>query len=103
MITRWALMDQRKASGGEWPRMRGFEDKRNLRALNVRFDRNSGLPTSREAQGNGASIVLLVFTPYHGTWESQVYVKGRQASQRVKEGVQARDANHQHHPGTHSG
>jgi len=82
--------------------MRGFEDKRSLRALNVRLDRNSGSPTSREAHGDGASIVLVGVTPYQGAWESQAQGKGRQALQRVKEGVQARDANYQHHPGTHS-
>src|SRR5437879_1481632 len=83
--------------------MKGFEDKRNLRALHVRFDRNSGLPKSREAHGDGASVVLVGVTPYQGAWESQVQGKGRQVLQRVKEGVKARDANNQHHPGTHSG
>jgi hypothetical protein len=38
--------------------MNGFEDKRNLRALNVQLDWNSGSPNSREPQGDGASIVL---------------------------------------------
>ena len=81
--------------------MNGFEDKRNLTALNVRLDRNSGLPTSREAYGNGASIVLVGMTPYQGAWESQVQGKGKQVLQRVKEGGKTRDANYQHHPGTH--
>jgi hypothetical protein len=82
--------------------MSGFEDKRSLRALNVRLDRNSGSPTSREAHGDRASIVLVGVTPYQGAWENQVQGKGRQALQRVKEGVKARDANDQRHPGTHS-
>jgi len=82
--------------------MSGFEDKRSLRALHVRPDRNSGLPTRGNPHGNGASVVLVGVTPYQGAWESQAQGKGRQALQRVKEGVQARDANHRHHPGTHS-
>jgi hypothetical protein len=82
--------------------MNGFEDKQALSALNVSFDRNSGSPKSREAHGDGASIVLVGVTPYQGTWESQVQVKGRQVLQRVKEGKKARDANDQYHPGTHS-
>jgi hypothetical protein len=82
--------------------MNGFEDKQALRALHVSFDRNSGSPTSREAQGDGASIVPVGVTPYQGAWESQVQGEGRQVLQRVKEGVKARDANDPHHPGTHS-
>ena len=82
--------------------MKGFEDKRNLRALYVRLDRNSGLPTRGNPHGNGASIVLVGVTIYQGAWESQVQGKGRQALQRVKEGAKARDANYQHYPGTHS-
>jgi hypothetical protein len=58
--------------------MNGFEGKRNLKALNVRLDRNSGLPKNREVHGNGASIVLVGVTPYQGAWESQVQGKGRQ-------------------------
>jgi len=81
--------------------MKGFEDKQALSALNVYLDRNSGLPTSREAHGNGASIVLVGVTSYQGTWESQVQGEGKQVLQRVKERVQARDANDQHYPGTH--
>ncbi len=69
---------------------------------NVSCDRNSGLPTSREAHGNGVSIVLVGVTPYQGAWESQVQGKGGQALQRVKEGKRARDARYQYHPGTHS-
>ena len=82
--------------------MKGFEDKRNLRALYVRLDRNSGLPTRGNPHGNGASIVLGGVTPSQGAWESQAQGQGRQALQRVKEGGMARDANHRHHPGTHS-
>jgi hypothetical protein len=58
--------------------MNRFEDKRSLRALHVRLDRNSGLPISREAHGNGASIVLVGVTPYQGARESQVQGEGRQ-------------------------
>ncbi len=82
--------------------MNRFEDKRNLKALNVQLDRNSGSPTRGNPHGDGASIVLVGVTPYQGAWESQVQGKGRQALQRVREGVKARDANYQHHPGTHS-
>ena len=52
--------------------MKGFEDKRSLKALHVRLDRNSGLPTRGNPHGNGASIVLVGVTPYQGAWESQV-------------------------------
>jgi hypothetical protein len=82
--------------------MKGFEVKRSLKALHVRFDRNSGSPTSRKAHGDGVSIVLGGVTPSQGAWESQAQGKGRQGLQRVQEGVQARDANDQHHPGAHS-
>jgi hypothetical protein len=43
--------------------MNGFEDKRSLRALYVRLDRNSGSPTNREVQGDGVPIVLVGVTP----------------------------------------
>jgi hypothetical protein len=82
--------------------MNRFEDKRNLRALHVQRNRNSGSPTSGDAHGDGASIVLVGVTTYQGAWESQVQGKGKQVLQRVKEGVLARDARNQHHPGTHS-
>jgi hypothetical protein len=62
--------------------MKGFEDKRSLRALNVRLDRNSGLPTRGNPHGNGASIVLVGVTPYQGAWESQTQGKGRQAGRK---------------------
>ena len=87
---------------GEWPVTNGLEDKQALSALHVQLDRNSGLPKGRKAHGNGASIVLVGVTPYQGAWESQVQGKGKQVLQRVQEGVKARDANDQHHPGTHS-
>jgi hypothetical protein len=74
--------------------MNGFEDKRSLSALHVRLDRNSGLPTGREAQGNGAFIVPVGVTPYQGAWESQVQEEGRQVLQRVKEGKWMRNANY---------
>lgn len=64
--------------------MNGFKDKRDLKALNVRLDRNSGLPTRGNPHGNGASIVLVGVTPYQGAWESQVQGKGRQALQRTR-------------------
>ncbi len=82
--------------------MNRFEDKRSLKALHVRLDRNSGLPTRGDPHGNGASIVLVGVTPYQGAWESQVQGKGRQVLQRVQEGMKARDANYQLYPGTHS-
>lgn len=82
--------------------MNRFEDKRNLRALHVQRNRNSGSPTNREVHGDGASIVLVGVTTYQGAWESQVQGKGKQVLQRVKEGVKARDANDRHRPGTHS-
>jgi hypothetical protein len=62
--------------------MNGFEDKRSLKALHVRLDRNSGLPTGPEAQGNGAFIVPVGVTPYQGAWESQVQEEGRQVLRR---------------------
>jgi hypothetical protein len=62
--------------------MNGFEDKRSLKALNVRLDRNLGLPTSRKAQGNGVPVVLVGATPYQGAWESQVQGKGGQAGKK---------------------
>jgi hypothetical protein len=73
-------MSYRKASCGEWPLMKGFEGKRNLTALHVRLDRNSGWPTGRKAQGHGASIVLVGVTTYQGAWESQAQGKGKQGS-----------------------
>src|SRR5579859_6637377 len=94
---------QQKASCSEWPVMNGIEDKRNLRALHVRFDRNSGWPTSREAHGHGVPIVLAGVTSYRGVRESLIQGEGEQVLQRVKEGDKARDANYQYHPGTHSG
>ena len=60
--------------------MKGFEDKQGLNALHVRLDRNSGLPTSREAHGNGVPIVPVGVTPYQGAWESQVQEEGGQAN-----------------------
>ena len=71
--------------------MNGFEDKQALSALNVSFDRNSGSPTSREAHGDGASIVLVGVTPYQGAWESQVQGKGRQVLRQISQGT-VRDA-----------
>ena len=66
--------------------MNGFEDKRSLKALNVRLDRNSGLPTSREAQGNGVSTVPVGVTPYQGAWESQAQEEGGQADRKEWKG-----------------
>jgi hypothetical protein len=65
--------------------MKGFEDKRSLRALHVQLDRNSGLPKSREAHGNGVPIVPVGVTSYQGAWESQVQEEGGQVVKKKKE------------------
>ena len=63
--------------------MNGFEDKTEPKGTdNVRLDRNSGSPKSREAHGDGVPIVLVGVTPYQGAWENQVQGKGGQAGKK---------------------
>jgi len=58
--------------------MKGCEDKQALKALNVRLDRNSGSPKSREAHGDGASIVLVGVTTHQGVRENLTQGEGKQ-------------------------
>ena len=71
--------------------MNGLEDKQALRALDLQRDRNSGSPTSHEAHGDGASIVLGGVTPSQGAWESQVQGKGKQVLRQINQAAM-RDA-----------
>jgi hypothetical protein len=63
---------------GEWPLTKGFEDKTGPKRTNVQPDRKAGSPKSREAHGDGASIVLVGVTPHRGVRESLIQGKGRQ-------------------------
>jgi hypothetical protein len=62
--------------------MNGFEGKRNLKALNVSFDRNLGSPTRGDPQGDGASIVLVGVTTHQGVRESLIQGKGKQVDKK---------------------
>jgi hypothetical protein len=88
-----------KVPCGEWPLMKGFEDKQTLNALNVQLDRNSGWPTSRKAHGHGVLIVLMGVTTHQGAWESQAQGEGGQVGKKGWKG-DARGASVFHHEPT---